>query len=57
MRSAFVYMDKTLTADMLAELFTVKEWAPEGSNSRRAQAQAYSQWLDFLQDLEGRYIL
>ena len=42
-----------LTADTLLGLFTVKEWSPEGSNSREAEEAVMFNWENYIRETEG----
>ena len=55
MREAFLTVNRSLTAELVADTIPVKieTWSPPGSNRRRAEAQTHGFWLDYLQDVEG----
>lgn len=57
MKEAFVPTGKRLSATGMAELLNVMAhtWSPEGSQKRLQEATTISFWLDFLQDLEGKF--
>ena len=42
-----------LTADTLLGLFTVKEWSPEGSNSRESEEAVMFNWENYVRETEG----
>ena len=42
-----------LTADTLLGLLKVKEWSPEGSNSRESEEAVMFNWENYLREAEG----
>lgn len=45
-----------LTFDTLLGLFKVKEWSPQGSNSREPEEAVIFNWENYVREAEGKYI-
>ena len=45
-----------LTSDTLLGLFKVKEWSPQGSNSREPEEAVIFNWENYVRETEGKYV-
>lgn len=52
----FIHQDVKLTKEMVQDLFTVN-FSPIGSNRRPAEEQCHAYWCDYLEELEGIYLI